>query len=165
MRPDQEPLLVEAIHAAAFKGNTLGLPKICPEENIDSISRQTLMSYLRSYHTPDRMVVAGVGVDHDELVEFTQKHFVNEKPIWGTDTSKVHVDKSVAQYTGGLVTIDKDLSNASLGPTPMPELAHLVIGKYMDEVMILISFLKTFFYVQVLNQHHIKIQTLFRFAF
>ena len=129
LRPDQEPLLVEAIHAAAFKGNTLGLPKICPEENIDSISRQTLMSYLRSYHTPDRMVVAGVGVDHDELVEFTQKHFVNEKPIWGTDTSKVHVDKSVAQYTGGLVTIDKDLSNASLGPTPMPELAHLVIGK------------------------------------
>ena len=133
LRPDQEPLLVEAIHAAAFKGNTLGLPKICPEENIDSISRQTLMSYLRSYHTPDRMVVAGVGVDHDELVEFTQKHFVNEKPIWGTDTSKVHVDKSVAQYTGGLVTINKDLSNASLGPTPMPELAHLVIGKDISE--------------------------------
>ena len=111
LRPDQEPLLVEAIHAAAFKGNTLGLPKICPEENIDSISRQTLMSYLRSYHTPDRMVVAGVGVDHDELVEFTQKHFVNEKPIWGTDTSKVHVDKSVAQYTGGQVMIPKDLSD------------------------------------------------------
>ena len=38
------------------------------------------------------------------------------------------MDKSVAQYTGGLVTIPKDLSNASLGPTPMPELAHLVIG-------------------------------------
>ena len=75
LRPDQEPLLVEAIHAAAFKGNTIGLPKICPEENIDSIKRQTLMSYLRSYHSPDRMVVAGVGIEHEKLVEYTQ---VNE---------------------------------------------------------------------------------------
>ncbi len=72
LRPDQEPLLVEAIHAAAFKGNTLGLPKMCPEENIDSITRQTLMTYMRNYHSPDRMVLAGVGVEHDHLVEFAQ---------------------------------------------------------------------------------------------
>jgi processing peptidase subunit alpha len=39
-----------------------------------------------------------------------------------------HVDKSMAQYTGGIVTREKDLSNVSLGPTPMPELAHLSIG-------------------------------------
>lgn len=59
-----------------------------------------------------------------------QKYFVDAKPTWHNEQpkSKVHVDKSVAQYTGGLVTIPKDLSNASLGPTPMPELAHLVIG-------------------------------------
>ena len=50
MRPDQEPLLVEKIHAAAFKNNTLGLAKICPEENIGTISRQTLYTYLSAYH-------------------------------------------------------------------------------------------------------------------
>ena len=38
MRPDQEPLLVEKIHSAAFKNNTLGLAKICPEENIGSFT-------------------------------------------------------------------------------------------------------------------------------
>ena len=59
---------------------------------------------------------------------FFQKYFLDQKPTWQTDASKIHVDKSVAQYTGGLVKIPKDLSNASLGPTPMPELAHLVIG-------------------------------------
>ena len=53
---------------------------------------------------------------------------MNEKPIWSQEKSKGIPDRSVAQYTGGLVTIPKDLSNASLGPTPMPELAHLVIG-------------------------------------
>lgn len=53
---------------------------------------------------------------------------MEEKPIWHEEKFKPHVDNSFAQYTGGLVTINKDLSNASLGPTPMPELAHLVIG-------------------------------------
>ena len=72
LRPDQEPLMVEAIHAAAFRGNTIGLPKICPEDNVDVINRQTLMTYLRNYHSPKRMVVAGVGVDHDQLVELAQ---------------------------------------------------------------------------------------------
>jgi len=128
LKPDQEPLLVEAIHAAAFRGNTMGLPKLCPEENIDAINRKTLMTYLKTYHSPERMVLAGVGVEHDQLVELAEKYFVNEKPIWSEEKSKGIPDRSVAQYTGGLVTIPKDLSNASLGPTPMPELAHLVIG-------------------------------------
>ena len=38
MRPDQEPLLVEKIHGAAYKNNTLGLAKICPEENIGAFA-------------------------------------------------------------------------------------------------------------------------------
>jgi len=126
MRPDQEPLILEAIHAAAYKSNTLGLPKMAPDENIDSISRKTLMTYLKSYHSPDRMVLAGVGIDHDQLVESAQKYFVDEKPIWSEEKGRVHVDRSIAQYTGGLVTIPKDLSDG-LG-VGMPELAHLVIG-------------------------------------
>ena len=127
MRPDQEPLLVEKIHAAAFKNNTLGLPKICPPENIGRISRQTLYTYLSAYHRPERMVVAGVGVEHDKLVDSVQKYFVEQPPAWKTD-SKMTSDSSVAQYTGGLEVMEKDLSNVSLGPTPMPELGHLVVG-------------------------------------
>ena len=30
------------------------------------------MNYLSNYHSPERMVVAGVGVDHEELVESAQ---------------------------------------------------------------------------------------------
>ena len=54
MKPDQEPLLVEQIHAAAFKHNTLGLPKICPEENVGKISRQTLYTYLKAFHRQEK---------------------------------------------------------------------------------------------------------------
>eukprot|EP00088_Acartia_fossae_P048792 TRINITY_DN5332_c0_g1_i2.p1 TRINITY_DN5332_c0_g1~~TRINITY_DN5332_c0_g1_i2.p1 ORF type:complete len:536 (+),score=138.62 TRINITY_DN5332_c0_g1_i2:41-1648(+) len=131
MRPDPEPMLVEKIHAAAYRGNTLGLPKICPEENIGSISRKTLYTYLSAFHRPERMVVAGVGVDHQRLCDSVQKHFVENPPIWtaaGESIPSVITDNSTAQYTGGQCVEEKDMSAVSLGPTPMPELGHVVIG-------------------------------------
>jgi len=57
------------------------------------------------------MVVAGVGVDHGALVESVQKYFVDMKPIWEEDpdlpvpTLDMQVDKSIAQYTGGIVQV------------------------------------------------------------
>ena len=131
MRPDQETLLTEAVHAAAFSGNTLGLPKFAPTESLDKIGRDVLHNYMSQYHTPDRMVLAGVGVDHDRLVAAAQEHFVDAVPIWQEGSKAPSVfkrDNSLAQYTGGQVLTEKDLSNASLGPTPMPDLAHLSLG-------------------------------------
>ncbi|XP_063172330.1 mitochondrial-processing peptidase subunit alpha-like isoform X1 [Candoia aspera] len=48
-------------------------------------------------------------------------------PAWGSGKAD-DVDKSVAQYTGGILTLEKDMSGVSLGPTPTPELAHITIG-------------------------------------
>lgn len=109
MRPEQEPILMDMIHAAAYKDNTLGLPKLCPIENTQKIDRNILMSYLRLHHTPSRMVVAGVGVDHDEFVKYVEKHFANAPSTWDLETiqnsSVTSVDTSVAQYTGGVVKV------------------------------------------------------------
>ena len=44
MRPDQEPLMVEAIHKAAYWNNTVGLPKICPTENAKGAITQARFS-------------------------------------------------------------------------------------------------------------------------
>ncbi|XP_063172322.1 uncharacterized protein LOC134506187 isoform X1 [Candoia aspera] len=48
-------------------------------------------------------------------------------PAWGSGKAD-DVDKSVAQYTGGILKLEKDMSDVSLGPTPTPELAHITIG-------------------------------------
>lgn len=52
------------------------------------------------------MVVAGVGVKHDELVKYVEKYFINEEPIWKSEkiqsSGANKVDTSLAQYTGGL---------------------------------------------------------------
>jgi len=96
---------------AAYQDNTLGLPKICPEANLSKIDREVLFTYLKNHYTPKRMVVAGVGVDHGALVESVQKYFVDMKPIWEEDpdlpvpTLDMQVDKSIAQYTGGIVQV------------------------------------------------------------
>ncbi|KAK9511456.1 hypothetical protein O3M35_000108 [Rhynocoris fuscipes] len=126
-RPEQENILTDMIHAAAYRDNTLGLPKICPTENIDKIDRDILFNYLKIHYVPNRMVIAGVGIEHNKLVESVERYFVDKPPIWGTKEDTRKVDNSVAQYTGGLVKEDCKIP-LHMGPSGLPELAHVVIG-------------------------------------
>ncbi|CAK9821691.1 Mitochondrial-processing peptidase subunit alpha [Anthophora retusa] len=139
-RPEQEPILMDMIHAAAYRNNTLGLPKICPKENIDSIDRKILIEYLKHHYIPSRMVVAGVGIEHEDLVLAVQKYFVEQKSTWeeeegqGEKKSSVpagkflnKVDMSIAQYTGGYILEECNVP-VYAGPSGLPELSHVVIG-------------------------------------
>uniref|UniRef100_A0A8C6ES96 Mitochondrial-processing peptidase subunit alpha n=1 Tax=Marmota marmota marmota TaxID=9994 RepID=A0A8C6ES96_MARMA len=176
MRPDPEPLLTEMIHEAAYRGNTVGLHRFCPSENIAKIDREVLHSYLRNYYTPDRMVLAGVGIEHEHLVECAEKYLLRAQPAWGS-AGAVEVDRSVAQYTGGIVKLERDMSNVSLGPTPIPELTHIMVGlescSFLEEDFIPFAVLNMMMggggsfsaggpgkgmfsrlYLNVLNRHH-----------
>lgn len=132
-RPEQEPILMDMIHAAAYRDNTLGLPKICPEENIEKIDRNILFTYLKHHYVPNRMVIAGVGVNHQDLVKAVEKYFVMQKPIWdeenvaSSDNAENLVDKSIAQYTGGYILEECNIP-VYAGPSGLPELSHVVIG-------------------------------------
>ncbi|KAG8447515.1 hypothetical protein GDO86_014861 [Hymenochirus boettgeri] len=127
MRPDPEPLLTEMIHAAAYRDNTLGLPRFCPVDNIEKINQKTLHNYMHNYYTPDRMVLAGVGIEHEQLLECAKKYLQDVEPVWSSGKPR-SIDKSISQYTGGIVKVEKDMSDVSLGPTPIPELTHIMIG-------------------------------------
>uniref|UniRef100_A0A8C5ADW2 Alpha-MPP n=1 Tax=Gadus morhua TaxID=8049 RepID=A0A8C5ADW2_GADMO len=104
MRPDPEPLLTEMIHAAAYRGNTVGLPRFCPGDNVDKIDQAVLHGYLRSYYCPQRMVLAGVGIEHEQLVKCARRYLLNTRPVWG-EATPTDVDLSVAQYTGGIIAL------------------------------------------------------------
>lgn len=58
---------------AAYRNNTLGLPKICSEENVERIDRKILLEYLSHHYKPERMVVAGVGIEHEDFVASVEK--------------------------------------------------------------------------------------------
>ena len=59
---------------AAFRGNTVGLPKFPQIRSLRLINRDVLQTFLRSYFTPARMTVAGVGVDHEQLCNLSEKY-------------------------------------------------------------------------------------------
>lgn len=77
------------------------------------IDRGMLYTYLNSYHTPDRMVVAGAGVEHSDLVQLAEEYFVKKTPIWKEHENLIdpsrEKDVSLAQYTGGSLPVGLSL--------------------------------------------------------
>jgi len=86
---------MEAIHAAAYHHNTLGLPLYPTEGGLEKFNHESLQEYFHSIHLPQRSVVSGVGVDHAEFVSLVREHFKTPR---GKDPK---VAKAV--YTGGSV--------------------------------------------------------------
>ncbi|EPB74372.1 peptidase, M16 family [Ancylostoma ceylanicum] len=105
-----EPLLTDWLHKAAFRDNTLGFSKYTSEKALSSITQQHVNSYISQYHAPERLVVAGVGVDHNELVAAVERYFTPGTAAWEKNPEILlpklpQVDRSVAQYTGGEVRL------------------------------------------------------------
>ncbi|KAK5984591.1 Mitochondrial-processing peptidase subunit alpha [Trichostrongylus colubriformis] len=127
-----EPLVTNWLHMAAFRDNTLGFSKFSTEDGLQKITREHVNSYMSQYHAPERIVVAGVGVDHDAMVAAVERHFGAGTAMWDRNPEVLlpelpQVDRSVAQYTGGEMRIQKDLSTLTIG-TPYPNLAHVALG-------------------------------------
>lgn len=104
--PNTEPFLTELLHQAAYKNNTLGLPSICPEENLQKITASELRQFLASHYVPSRMVLTGVNVDHQQLVELAREHFVDPHTSWEGVEPRA-VDGSIAQYNSGEVKVSR----------------------------------------------------------
>lgn len=70
-----EMILPEVLHGVAYDRQGLGNPLLCPAERVDAIDDPTLREYMAKWYRPERMVIAGAGMSHDELVELADKHF------------------------------------------------------------------------------------------
>jgi processing peptidase subunit alpha len=53
---------------AAYQGNTLGLPLVCPPHMLDHITVDVLRDYRARFYQPERIVLAAAGVHHEEFV-------------------------------------------------------------------------------------------------
>lgn len=86
-----EMILPEILHQVAYQGNTLGNPLLCPEERLPFVDRTLLKEYIRTWYRPDRMVIAGAGMSHAELVKLTEEHFgdlaIPAKPVATSSSS------------------------------------------------------------------------------
>lgn len=74
-----EMILPEVLHQVAYGGTGLGNPLLCPKERISVIDETLLRSTVRDWYRPERMVIAGAGMHHEELVKLTDKYFSSLK--------------------------------------------------------------------------------------
>jgi processing peptidase subunit beta len=71
-----EEFILDQLHEVSYLDSGLGRTILGPEENIKSLTRNDLTEYIKTHYTPNRFVVVGAGaVDHNQLVQLTEKHF------------------------------------------------------------------------------------------
>ncbi|PPQ67913.1 hypothetical protein CVT25_000325 [Psilocybe cyanescens] len=75
-----EMILPEVLHNVAYNNQGLGNPILCPEERIPAMNDTLLRHSLTEWYRPERMVIAGAGMPHQELVELVDKYFSSLKP-------------------------------------------------------------------------------------
>ncbi|KAI2624004.1 peptidase M16 inactive domain-containing protein [Hypomontagnella submonticulosa] len=97
-----ELILPELVHMAAFKGNTLGNPLLCPKERIPLINSSVVRVYRDTFYRPERTVVAFAGVPHSEAVQLATKFFGDMKG-----------SEQVLSRTGSETSIDSLSTEAS----------------------------------------------------
>ncbi|KAG6865764.1 hypothetical protein C0991_011961 [Blastosporella zonata] len=90
-KPDM--ILPEVLHNVAYNGKGLGNSLLCPPERIEYIDGLTLRNAMKDWYLPERMVIAGAGMHHEELVELTDKYFSSLKsgPVLSPQTRTPHV--------------------------------------------------------------------------
>jgi len=102
---------------AAYRGNTLGLPRLMPEEILEKAKNKKqlnkwtkwLIDNRQNYFDPNKTCVVGIGVTTDELKSSVSKTLpLLENPSWEPNVSK-DKDEYVSQWTGG-ITYQNDIA-------------------------------------------------------
>jgi processing peptidase subunit beta len=92
-----QEVVFDHLHSVAYQGTPLGRTILGPTKNIQSISRDDLVSYIKMHYKGPRIVVAGAGgVKHDDLVKLTNQHFGK---IGVTYDGEIPIDRP-CRYTG-----------------------------------------------------------------
>ena len=121
-----ELILPELVHTAAYQGNTLGNPLLCPVDRLDKINKQVIEEYRSIFFRPERLVVAFAGVEHEVAVKLAEKYFgdmpatplttstdsvmrgiLSKIPIFSAGPSNTSLPIGTSppsHYTGGILT-------------------------------------------------------------
>lgn len=95
MKP--EIILPEVLHEVAYGSQSLGNPVLCPEDRIDVVDGDLMRKFMEQWYRPERMVVAGAGMHHDELVEWADKYFSHMKPsVTSSESVRPPLSRSTA---------------------------------------------------------------------
>lgn len=112
----------ELLHSASYgPGTPLGTSQYAEPEEIASITREQAQGYLEATHTPDRMVLAASGVDHDAMVGLAKDKFGDMARSSSSGVLATSLLEPSTEYHGG-VAGGGFVEEVQLGP-PMVHVA------------------------------------------
>lgn len=116
-----ELILPELVNMAAYRENTLGNPLVCPQERLPFINKQVVEKYRSTFFHPERIVVAFVGVNHEEALKITEKYFgdMKSEQSWllsGTGLDSSFTDTPTSSRYASSSTSSSSLSSVSSSP-------------------------------------------------
>ena len=119
-----ELILPELVNIAAYKDNTLGNPLLCPEERLQFINKNTVEKYRNEFFSPERIVVAFAGVNHEEALRLTEKYFGDmikiQRPNPSQTESKSSFQEDPSPTYSPSPSISSSLSSAYSSPSSSP---------------------------------------------
>ncbi|XP_074279544.1 putative mitochondrial-processing peptidase subunit beta, mitochondrial [Silene latifolia] len=109
---EKEEVIFDHLHATAFQYTPLGRTILGPAENIRTLTKEHLKSYISTHYTAPRMaIVASGAVKHEDVVAQAQKYFT--KLSTDPTTASQLVANEPASFTGSEVRmLDDDVELA-----------------------------------------------------
>jgi processing peptidase subunit alpha len=118
LNSDPARVISELMMEAAYgPGTALGTSQFASEEGAAKITEDDMRSFTKRMLRPDRMVLAGAGVDHDELVRMAEKELGHLRPYDpATDPEdEAPLPQPDTSYRGGLATQSVPLAEGQPG--------------------------------------------------
>lgn len=104
-----EDLCLDTYYENVWKGSMLASNILGTEETVENITREKLVSHLRKFYVPERMIISFSGnFDEKTVLDICEKYFGSMK---NTGFETVH---PTAVYHPGFVTVQKDFSQNQL---------------------------------------------------
>lgn len=118
LKENPQTILLEGLHNVAYTG-ALGRPLICPEGGLANLSADSLIEFTQQNFVAPKMVLAGAGVEHKQLLSLA-------KPMLDGYRGGAGQPQPSSQYAGG------DFRQFVAGPLTHAMLGFEVKGGWRD---------------------------------
>ncbi len=106
-----DDIIFDYYQETAYPGQALGAPILGRTEIIESMTKETMIDYVRRFYTPEKMVISAAGnIRHEDLVSYATEYFA-DLPENAVSAAQA------ARYQGGEARHEKEL-----------EQSHVVLG-------------------------------------
>lgn len=103
-----DDIIFDQFQERAFPEQPMGRPTLGSEERVSTMTRDTLMSYMREHYTTHNITIAAAGnLHHQQVVDLVKEHF-RDLPTHQTPRPRA------ASYEGGELRATRELDQAHL---------------------------------------------------